>query len=91
MTQNAQPENAQTLLNNDMTFDAAAETISNVAQTQEGKKSMSQMMSMVLMASLQEIQEYTAKIKDAKTQAKRDFYNKKIQKVSKRLKRLMPQ
>lgn len=74
-----------------MTFDAAAETISNVAQTQEGKKSMSQMMSMVLMASLQEIQEYTAKIKDAKTQAKRDFYNKKIQKVSKRLKRLMPQ
>lgn len=48
------------------------------------------MFQMFLQTALSEITEYNALIKDAKTQAKRDFYKKKIKKVTKRLQRLLP-
>lgn len=48
------------------------------------------MFQMFLQTALAEVAEYNVLIKAAKTQAKRDFYQKKIKKVTKRLQRLLP-
>ncbi len=49
-----------------------------------------QMLGLTLQASLQEITEYTNLIKTAKTQAKKDYYQRKIKKIAKRLQRVLP-
>lgn len=48
------------------------------------------MFQMFLQTALAEVAEYNVLIKAAKTQAKRDYYQKKIKNVTKRLKRLLP-
>lgn len=75
----------------DATGDAIVDHL-QIAQTEEKstKETYSQMMGMVLRASLQEINEYKTLIDTAKTQAKKDFYLRKIKKVTKRLSRLLP-
>lgn len=61
-----------------------------ISNFRKGGKEELAMFQMFLQTAMTEITEYTALIKDAKTQAKRDFYQKKIKKVTKRLQKLLP-
>lgn len=56
---------------------------------QMGKSDLT-MFQMFLQTALAEVAEYNVLIKAAKTQAKRDYYQKKIKNVTKRLQRLLP-
>lgn len=49
-----------------------------------------ELLGFALQSALEEVAEYTRLIETAKTQAKRDFYKKKIAKVTKRLGRVIP-
>lgn len=57
----------------------------------EHTKASSSLMGMALQASLQEIARYLKLIEEAKTDAKRNFYRKKIKKVTSRLRQILPQ
>lgn len=67
------------------------DTISNiVAKGRQTGKTEVTMFQMFLQTALAEVAEYNVLIKAAKTQAKRDYYQKKIKNVTKRLQRLLP-
>lgn len=56
---------------------------------QNGKTELT-VLQMYLQTAMAEVAEYTRNIQGAKTQAKKDFYQKKIKKVTKRLQKLLP-
>ncbi len=67
------------------------DTILQLQQKNDATKATNSMLSLTLQASLQEIAGYLKLIEEAKTNAKRDFYRKKIKKVTLRLRRILPQ
>lgn len=71
------------------TTDELMEAVLEKHGRQTGKSDLT-MFQMFLQTALAEVAEYNVLIKAAKTQAKRDFYQKKIKKVTKRLQRLLP-
>lgn len=72
-----------------LTTDQLMEAVLVKHGRQTGKSELT-MFQMFLQTALAEVAEYNVQIKSAKTQAKRDYYQKKIKNVTKRLQKLLP-
>jgi len=83
------PENYVGNVGKSQTTDELMEAVLAKHGRQTGKSDLT-MFQMFLQTALAEVAEYNVLIKAAKTQAKRDYYQKKIKNVTKRLQRLLP-